>query len=265
MAVEHAPPGTRGYYGSWPQIGVPAGLVLSTGVFAVFSQLPEAQFLAWGWRVPFLLSALLVIVGLMIRVRILETPAFTKVKEEAREARQPILEVLTTYPKQVLLAMGARFAENGAFYIYSVFVLTYATQQVKMPQQVVLNGILIGAGRRTAGDPVLRRPVGSGRATARVSVRGGDDRAVGVPVVLAARYRVAAARVAGVDRGLRVLARGDVWPAGGVPLGTVRHTRSLQRRVTGRATRGRACGWHVPVHRHAPPCQTTVPAPFRST
>jgi MHS family shikimate/dehydroshikimate transporter-like MFS transporter len=167
MAVEHAPPGTRGYYGSWPQIGVPAGLVISTGVFALFSQLPEAQFLAWGWRVPFLLSALLVIVGLMIRVRILETPAFTKVKEEAREARQPILEVLTNYPKQVLLAMGARFAENGAFYIYSVFVLTYATQQVKMSQQVVLNGILIGAGLEllaipffgALSDRVGRRPV----------------------------------------------------------------------------------------------------------
>jgi MFS transporter, MHS family, shikimate and dehydroshikimate transport protein len=167
MAVEHAPPGTRGYYGSWPQIGVPAGLVISTGVFALFSRLPEAEFLAWGWRVPFLLSALLVIVGLMIRVRILETPAFTKVKEEAREARQPILEVLTNYPKQVLLAMGARFAENGAFYIYSVFVLTYATQQVKMSQQVVLNGILIGAGIEllaipffgALSDRVGRRPV----------------------------------------------------------------------------------------------------------
>ena len=167
MAVEHAPPGTRGYYGSWPQIGVPAGLVLSTAVFTVFSNLPEAQFLSWGWRVPFLLSALLVIVGLVIRVRILETPAFTRIKEEAREARQPIVEVLTTYPKQVLLAIGARFAENGAFYVYSVFVLTYATQQVKMSQQVVLNGILIGAGIELLAIPLFgalsdrfgRRPV----------------------------------------------------------------------------------------------------------
>jgi metabolite-proton symporter len=167
MAVEHAPPGTRGFYGSWPQVGVPAGLVLSTGVFAVFSQLPQEQFLAWGWRVPFLLSVLLVFVGLIIRVRILETPAFTKVKEEAREARQPIVEVLRSYPKQVLLAMGARFAENGAFYIYSVFTLTYATQQVKMSQQVVLNGILAGAAVELLAIPffgwlsdrVGRRPV----------------------------------------------------------------------------------------------------------
>ena len=167
MAVEHAPPGKRGFYGSWPQVGVPAGLVLSTAVFAIFSRMPEAQFLSWGWRVPFLLSALLVIVGLLIRVRILETPAFTRVKQEAREARQPILEVLTTYPKQVLLAMGARFAENGAFYIYSVFVLTYATQHVKMPQQTVLTGMLIGAGLELLAIPFFgamsdrfgRRPV----------------------------------------------------------------------------------------------------------
>jgi metabolite-proton symporter len=166
MAVEHAPPGTRGYYGSWPQIGVPAGLVISTAVFAVFSRLPEEQFLSWGWRVPFLLSALLVIVGLMIRVRILETPAFTKVKEASREAHQPIIEVLRTYPKQVLLAMGARFGENGAFYIYSV-VLTYATQHVKMPQQVVLTAMLIGAGLELIAIPFFgamsdrfgRRPV----------------------------------------------------------------------------------------------------------
>jgi len=167
MAVEHAPPGQRGFYGSWPQIGVPAGLVLSTAVFALFSRLPQDQFLAWGWRVPFLLSALLVGVGLLIRMRILETPAFSKVKETSTEARQPILEVLRAYPKEVLLAMGARFAENGAFYIYSVFVLVYATQQVKMPQQTVLNAMLFAAGCELVAIPFFgalsdrigRRPV----------------------------------------------------------------------------------------------------------
>jgi MFS transporter, MHS family, shikimate and dehydroshikimate transport protein len=167
MAVEHAPPGRRGFYGSWPQIGVPAGLVLSTFVFALFRALPEEQFFAWGWRVPFLLSALLVVVGLIIRVRILETPSFAKVKDASAEARQPILEVLSTYPKQVLLAMGARFAENGAFYIYSVFVLVYATQQVKMNQQAVLYAMLFGAACELVAIPVYgalsdrigRRPV----------------------------------------------------------------------------------------------------------
>src|SRR5215510_13880665 len=113
MAVEHAPPGKRGFYGSWPQIGVPAGLLLSTLVFTPFSRLPEEDFLAWGWRIPFLLSVVLVAVGLVIRARILETPAFSRIKEERQEARQPVLEVLTHYPKEVLVAMGARLAENG--------------------------------------------------------------------------------------------------------------------------------------------------------
>src|SRR5207244_10071615 len=117
MAVEHAPKGKRGFYGSWPQIGVPAGLLLANLVYRPFSRMPEEAFLSWGWRVPFLLSILLVFVGLIIRVRILETPAFAKLKETKQEAHLPIVEVLKRYPREVLLAMGARLAENGAFYL----------------------------------------------------------------------------------------------------------------------------------------------------
>src|SRR5499425_1751141 len=97
MAVEHAPKGKRGFYGSWPQIGVPAGLLLANLVYRPFANMPQAAFLSWGWRVPFLLSILLVVVGLLIRVRIIETPAFTRIKEKCEEARQPILEVLARY------------------------------------------------------------------------------------------------------------------------------------------------------------------------
>ena len=99
MAVEHAPPGKRGFYGSWPQIGVPAGLLLSTIVYFPFSRMPEAAFLSWGWRVPFLLSIVLVVVGLFIRVRILETPAFERLKETRQQARLPIVEVLRQLPE----------------------------------------------------------------------------------------------------------------------------------------------------------------------
>jgi MHS family shikimate/dehydroshikimate transporter-like MFS transporter len=145
MAVEHAPPGKRGFYGSWPQIGVPAGLLLSTIVYFPFSRLPEAAFLSWGWRVPFLLSILLVVVGLIIRVRILETPAFERLKETRQAARMPIIEVLRRYPKEVLLAMGARLAENGAFYLYTTFILVYAVQHVHMDRNIVLWALIVVA------------------------------------------------------------------------------------------------------------------------
>jgi metabolite-proton symporter len=167
MAVEHAPPGRRGYYGSWPQIGVPAGLLLSTGVFAVVSRMPDESFLSWGWRVPFLLSGLLVLVGLFIRLRVLETPVFVNLRARASEAPRPIVEVLRAYPRQVLLAMGARFAENGSFYIYSVFVLVYGTQQLGLDRQIVLTGILLGSAAELLAIPIYgslsdrigRRPV----------------------------------------------------------------------------------------------------------
>ena len=167
MAVEHAPPGKRGFYGSWPQIGVPAGLLLSTLVFTPFSRLPQEAFLSWGWRIPFLISLLLVVVGLIIRVRIIETPAFSKMKEQRQEAKQPIFEVLRHYPREVLVAMGARLAENGAFYIYTVFVLIYGTQHVGMDRNIVLTGIMIAAALELAAIPLFgwlsdlvgRRPV----------------------------------------------------------------------------------------------------------
>jgi MFS transporter, MHS family, shikimate and dehydroshikimate transport protein len=167
MAIEHAPPGKRGFYGSWPQIGVPAGLLLANLVFSLFAGMNEEAFLSWGWRVPFLISIVLVFIGLLIRLRILETPTFTKLKESRREATQPIIEVLRRYPKQVLLAMGARLAENGAFYIYSVFALVYATQVVRMDRSIVLNGILIASALElpmiplfgALSDRVGRKPV----------------------------------------------------------------------------------------------------------
>ena len=167
MAVEHAPPGRRGFYGSWPQIGVPAGLLLSTLIFTPFSRLPQESFLSWGWRIPFLLSVVLVVVGLVIRVRILETPAFSRIKEERREARQPILDVLRHYPREVLVAMGARLAENGAFYIYTVFILIYGTTHVGMDRNIVLTGIMIAAALELISIPLFgllsdlvgRRPV----------------------------------------------------------------------------------------------------------
>jgi metabolite-proton symporter len=168
MAVEHAPAGRRGFYGSWPQMGVPAGLLLANVVFFISSTaMSEEQFLAWGWRIPFLLSIILIGVGLFIRLRIMETPAFTQVQESGTEANMPILDVLRTYPKNVLLAMGMRIAENGTFYILTAFVLTYVTQELGLEQEVGLRGVIIAAiiGLATIplfgalSDRVGRRPV----------------------------------------------------------------------------------------------------------
>jgi metabolite-proton symporter len=172
ISVEHAPDGKRGFYGSWTQMGVPAGMLLSTVIFALFSALPEEQFLSWGWRIPFLISILLVIVGLFIRLHIMETPAFEKVKESGEKAHLPILEVLKAHPKQVLQAMGARFAENGTFYIFSTFVLTYATTQLEVSRSMVLNGVILATAIEfitiplfgALSDRIGRRPLYMGGA-----------------------------------------------------------------------------------------------------
>ena len=146
MAVEHAPSGKRGFYGSWPQIGVPAGLLLSTIMFGQISKLPEQALLSWGWRIAFLVSIALVAVGLFIRLAVVEPPVFTKLKESGAASRLPILDAVLQHPKSVVLAMGARLAENGAFYLYTVFVLTYATQpRIGFTGSMVLKAISIAA------------------------------------------------------------------------------------------------------------------------
>jgi metabolite-proton symporter len=168
MAVEHAPENRRGFYGSWPQLGAPLGLVLGTLVFSVFSSLmSDAQFNAWGWRLPFLFSIILVVVGLWIRMTIAESPEFQKIKDEKQEVKIPIIEAIRLHPMNILLAMGARFAENGFFYIFATFTLAYATQALGMNRQDILNGVLIAAAIETFTIPAFgalsdhlgRRPV----------------------------------------------------------------------------------------------------------
>lgn len=168
MAVEHAPEHRRGFYGSWPQMGAPIGLVMGTLVFTLVSmQLSEADFIAWGWRIPFLSSLLLIAVGLWIRFTIAESPEFQKIKDQKLESDMPILEAIRTHPKNILLAMGARFAENGFFYIYATFTLAYATQALGMNRQDILNAVLVAAAIEVFTIPMFgalsdhlgRRPV----------------------------------------------------------------------------------------------------------
>ena len=145
MAVEYAPPGRRGLYGGFPGMGVPAGLVIATLVFSLSSSISGDQFLVWGWRVPFLLSILLVVVGLVIRLRIMETPAFRRVQETGGEARMPLVEVVTDYWRSILLTAGAFFLVNGGFYVVTTFLLSYGTQAVGVDQGTMLTGNLIAA------------------------------------------------------------------------------------------------------------------------
>src|SRR5262249_55010365 len=126
LAVEHGHHGRRGFYASSAQAGVPAGLLLANGAFAMVSMLPDEPFLNWGWRLPFLAGAVLLGMGLFIRLHILETPLFTAAQIERTTSRVPLFDLVRKYPRNLLLAMGARFAENSCFYVLTVFINTYA-------------------------------------------------------------------------------------------------------------------------------------------
>ncbi len=143
MAVEHSPDEQRGLNGSWPQMGVPAGLVLGTGVFAAVGAISGDA--PWAWRVPFLLSVILIAVGLFVRLSIYESPAFSRVQESGTEARMPIVDVLRTYPKNVLLGVGSRIGIDAGFYIFAVYTLTHITENLGLAQGVGLTAITIAA------------------------------------------------------------------------------------------------------------------------
>ena len=145
MAVEHSPAGRRGFYGSWPQIGVPAGLLLSSGMVYLLSYLPEADFFAWGWRIAFLISAVLVAVGLYIRLKIMETPAFTRIQETKKVAHVPFFELIRTHGKNTLLGLGARYIEGVTFNIFGVFVVGYLAGTLGLPRQTALAGVMIAS------------------------------------------------------------------------------------------------------------------------
>ncbi|MDP9410301.1 MAG: MFS transporter, partial [Actinomycetota bacterium] len=157
----------RGFYGSWPQMGSPIALFLSTVIFSVFAALPDEQFLSWGWRVPFLVSIVLVGVGLYIRLRIFETPAFSEVKESGTAARLPMVDVLKYDLGRVLLAAGIVFVTIGGFYVVVTFSLSYGTETLGISRGVMLTGVIIAAIAEfitipifaSLSDRVGRRPV----------------------------------------------------------------------------------------------------------
>ena len=172
MAVEYAPEGKRGLFGSWAPIGVTVGNLLAAGVFAVCSSLPKDDFLAWGWRIPFLLSIVLVLVGFYIRAKVTETPVFQDAVAKRKPLKSPALEALRRYPKEMAVVVGARLAENGLGYLFPVFGLSYLTKTLGVPKGTALTGIMIAHGLSlltiplfsALSDRIGRRPVYIGAA-----------------------------------------------------------------------------------------------------
>lgn len=133
---------SRGLIASWPQFGVPCGLFLANLAVLAFSQMAGDRFLAWGWRIPFALSLILVGVGLYIRLGILETPVFSKLLAERRLDRTPMLTVIKQHPKEILLSAFARMAEQAPFYIFTAFVFSYGIGTLHLSRDFLLTAVL---------------------------------------------------------------------------------------------------------------------------
>jgi MFS family permease len=145
MSMEWSAQGRRGFIASWPQFGVPAGLLLANLAVLFFSLVSGPNFLVWGWRIPFALSLILVFVGLYVRLGILETPTFQRLLAERRIVQQPVLAVLRQHPREILLSALARMSEQAPFYIFTTFVFAYGTTALGFSRDFLLAPVLIAA------------------------------------------------------------------------------------------------------------------------
>ncbi len=145
MVLEHAPKKRRGLCGSLVQMGFPIGLVLASLTFGFVSKMPEADFLSYGWRLPFLFSAVLILVGSFIRMRVTESPLFLQMKEKNEISENPVLETILKNPKNFLIAIGLKFNESGMVYMLTAFAVVYATKNLGLPKALMLQAIMIGA------------------------------------------------------------------------------------------------------------------------
>lgn len=175
LVSEHGDARRRGFWASWPQGGAPAGNLIAVGVLSLMTTFQsDAAFIAWGWRIPFLLSSVLVVIGLWVRLSVDESPVFKEAlaKAEARKAEQkaeqpPVLAVLRHHWRDILVAMGARMAENISYYVITTFVLAYCVEHLKIEKQMALNAVLIGSAVQfcliplfgALSDRVGRKPV----------------------------------------------------------------------------------------------------------
>jgi metabolite-proton symporter len=156
MSAEHSPEKNRGLWAAWPQAGVPVGNLLASGVLLIFSAtLSEEAFMQWGWRVPFLLSAALVIVGLWIRLGISESAVFLESQKSKKALRVPALEVIRHYPKQVAIVLGLRVGGDIAYYIFTVVVVTYTVTYLGMPRTAAVLATVVASAVQIVLTPVI--------------------------------------------------------------------------------------------------------------
>ncbi len=154
MAVEHAPPGRRGFYGAFPQMGAPAGVALATAAFFMATQLSDEAFMSWGWRLPFVFSAVLVVIGLVVRFTVTESPDFVAVREGAKDVKLPIVEVWRRHPREVMLVAGACLGQSVYAYILLAYLVSYGTANVGLTRPQVLSSLFIAAALCTVLVPL---------------------------------------------------------------------------------------------------------------
>lgn len=155
MAYEFAPENKRGFYASIPQIGLALGLCLSSGVVALLSLMPNEAFMAWGWRIAFVGSIVLIIVGLYIRLKVAETPDFAAVKNEQEELKIPFVEMIRKYPRNILLGMGARYIDGVFFNVFAVFSILYLSKYVNIDRTTALVLVCLSAIVMVAAIPMF--------------------------------------------------------------------------------------------------------------
>lgn len=155
LATEYAPPEKRGFFGSIPQMGVTIGMVMGTLALWIMNLLPEDSFMTWGWRVPFILSALLVVFGLWIRKGIDETPEFQAVKNSGEIPKIPLVETLRYHWREVLITIGAKVVETAPFYIFSTFIVSYATTNLNFSRSATLGAVMIATVVTTILIPIM--------------------------------------------------------------------------------------------------------------
>lgn len=216
LAYESAPPARRALFASVPQAGVTIGMMLATAAMGLVSLLPDDAFMAWGWRIPFLLSAVLVILGFWMRNGVDETQAFKALQNSKRVARYPLVELLKSYRWQVLRAILVKFGETATFYVFAVFLVSYATESLGYARITVLIAVAVGALVASIAIPLWGR-VADSRGPRTVFAIG----SVGLIVFAAPFFWLLSARSTLHLFAATTIALGLIWPLVTAPLSTL--------------------------------------------